>query len=547
VSSELTPIAPGEGPAWNVRDSQREGPLAPYVRAIRSHVPLVIAIWLAVIAGSVGGVVLRTEVYEASAQLLVTPVPAEDRSFLGLPVVRESGDPTRTLQTAATLADSHEAGAEAARQIGGDWTAEKVMDAIEVQPLGESSILAVEAQTDDPKGAALLANMFASSVIDVRSRELRRAARVAILETRAQLAEPNLPAGVAEDLSRRLSDLRSVREGTDPTLSISEEASVPLASQNAPPWLVVLLGVLAGGVLATGAALILELFTPQAVLNEGELLSIYPLPVLARLPAMPRRRWRRLFPPSAPYAGEAYRFVQAQLELGAGSPRAVLFTSPSRGDGKTTTIVGFARELAGAGRMTILMDLDLRSPRLATALGVELTRDITAALTGRNRLAPALTAVPRTPNLKLAGAVPGDGGAMLERAGRVMPQLLDEGRRSADYVLIDTPPLGEVSDALQVMDAVDDVVIVVRLGNTRPGHLRTMRELLERMGRTVSGYIVIGAEGPGADAYRYAAQRPARPEPPARVEAPRLARSGAPADRDPATRLRGAGGPDDRA
>jgi len=509
------PTAPAAGPDWNMRDSQRDGPLAPYLRAIRSHVPLVAAIWVAVVLGSVGGVLLRTEVYEASAELLVTPVPAEDRSFLGLPVVRDSGDPTRTLQTAATLADSHEAGAEAARRIGGDWTVEEVMAAIEVQPLGESSILAVEAQTDDPKGAALLANMFASSVIDVRSRALRQAARVAIDDTRAQLASPDLPAALAEDLGRRLSDLRTLREGTDPTLSISEVASVPLAPRNAPTWLVILLGVVAGGVLATGAALLLELFSRQVVSSERELLAIYPLPVLARLPASRRGRRRGRRAPSAPYAGEAYRFVQAQLELGAGSPRSVLFTSPSRGDGRTTTIVGFARELADAGRRAILIDLDLRSPGLATALDVELTRDITAALTSGNGLSSALTAVPGTPNLKLVGAVPQDGGAVLERAARVMPQLLDAGLESADYVLVDTPPLGEVSDALQAVDAVDDVVIVVRLGNTRPGSLRTMRELLERIGRTVSGYIVIGTDKPEASAYRYAAPRPAQAEPPA--------------------------------
>jgi hypothetical protein len=97
------------------------------------------------------------------------------------------------------------------------------------------------------------------------------------------------------------------------------------------------------------------------------------------------------------------------------------------------------------------------------------------------------------------------------------------------------------------VDAVDDVVIVVRLGNTRPGSLRTLRELLERMGRTVSGYIVIGAVKQEAGAYPYAAPRPAPAEPPARVEASRGTTSRAPADRDPATSLGGTGRSDDRA
>ena len=547
MSSELAPIATGGGPAWNARDSQQDGPLAPYVRAIRSHVPLVVAIWLAVILGSAGGVLLRTEVYEATAQLLVTPVPAEDRSFLGLPVVRDSGDPTRTLQTAATLADSDEAGAETARRIGGGWTRDEVMEAVEVEPLGESSVLAVKAHTDAPQGAALLANTFASSVIEVRSRALGRAARAAIDNTQAQLAQPALPAALAEDLSQRLSDLQALRDGTDPTLSISQRASVPLSPQNAPAWLVILLAVVAGGVIATGAALILDLFTTQTISSERELLSIYPLPVLARLPAPPRRGWPQRSPAVSSNAGEAYRFMQAELEHSAGPPWSMLFTSPSRGDGKTTTIVGLARALADARRKTILMDLDLRSPQLDAALGVQLTRDTTAALSGRGRLSRALTAVPDTPNLKLAGAVQQGSGAVLERAGREMPKLVDEARGIADYVLVDTPPLGEVSDALHVMGAVDEVVIVVRLGNTRPGSLRTTRELLERMGRTVSGYVVIGGAEPEAGGYGYAASRPAPAEPPGRGEPSRPERTRAAPDGDPAASLGGTGRSDDRA
>ncbi|MGH2968349.1 MAG: hypothetical protein ACRDK0_04695, partial [Solirubrobacteraceae bacterium] len=68
---------------------------------------LAIAIVLAVVGGSLAWLSVRSPVYESSAQLLVTPVPGDERSFFGLPVVREAGgDPARTLQTAATLADS---------------------------------------------------------------------------------------------------------------------------------------------------------------------------------------------------------------------------------------------------------------------------------------------------------------------------------------------------------------------------------------------------------------------------------------------------------
>ena len=155
--------------------------------------------------------------------------------------------------------------------------------------------------------------------------------------------------------------------------------------------------------------------------------------------------------------------MQAELEHSAGPPWSVLFTSPSRGDGKTTTIVGLARAFAEARRKTIVMDLDLRSPQLATALGVQLTRDTTAALSGRGRLSRALTAVPDTPNLRLAGAVQQDSGALLERAGREMPKFIVAALEIADFLLVDTAQLGERSNdaPLQVISTVDEVVRIV--------------------------------------------------------------------------------------
>ncbi len=78
-----------------------EGALGPYLRAIRSHRMLVILVTLAAIAAAVAWTVLRTPSYSATAEMLVTPVAQEDQTFLGLPVLRDSGDPTRSVQTAA--------------------------------------------------------------------------------------------------------------------------------------------------------------------------------------------------------------------------------------------------------------------------------------------------------------------------------------------------------------------------------------------------------------------------------------------------------------
>lgn len=516
MSSELPPnLHPSDRSDWSAgRTGQPGAALGPYVRAIRSHLPLVLAIVLAVVGGCVAWLAVRSPVYESSAQLLVTPLPADDRSFFGLPVVREAGgDPARTLQTAATLADSTAAAALAAERLGDEWTETRVRSAVDVLPQGESSIIAVEARADSPEQAAEVANQFATAVLDVRSRTLRRLVTDAIGRTRDQLDDEALAPPIRVDLSRRLSDLQSIRDGTDPTLAISEDASVPRAAQGVAPWLLIVLALAAGSVLAAGAALLIELVTPQPVADESELLSIYPLPVLARVPAdrAPRRRSRRQgpLPPLSPAAAEAFRFLQLQLELGKGRPRSVLFTSASRGDGKTASIVGFARELAAAGRTAILFDLDLREPGIAPALGMKPTRDITAILTPGGGVQRALTPVPGTPALRVLAAVKQEDGTLLGRLGSLLPDVLDEALQLADYVLIDTPPLGEVGDALQVAGDADETIVVCRLGNTRRRGLETVRDLLDRMGRTATGYLVVG--GRTARGRRYGYERAETP------------------------------------
>jgi len=70
-------------------------------------------------------------------------------------------------------------------------------------------------------------------------------------------------------------------------------------------------------------------------------------------------------------------------------------------------------------------------------------------------------------------------------------EFLDEARETADYVVIDTPPLGEVSDALRVTPHVDDIVVVARTNNTERFALQILGDLLERSGHEPKGYVLL--------------------------------------------------------
>jgi Mrp family chromosome partitioning ATPase len=480
------------------RESQTEGALGSYVRSLRAHRVLFAAVVLAVLAGSLIWLVVRAPEYQASAELLVNPLPQEDETFLGLPVIRDSGDPTRTIQTAATLLHSPEGADLTARRIDDGMTGDDVLRAVEVQAEGQSNIVAITAHADGAAKASRLANSFAQATLDVRATALRRDIRQVVqrLESGARGSD----AAAREEVDARLAKLEAVRTSGDPTTLLASRATVPPAPEGAPGWLIAALALLAGLVLATGATLLMETLTPRRLREEEELAASDDVRVLARVPALPRtwKRRRQASPlVSAPPSPASFRGLQLQLAVQGGDHRTMLFTSASAGDGKTSSVVDFALELAAGEAEVVLIDLDLRKPMLAQALGVSAQTSLEAALAPGGRLADALVPVPGLPSVSVVPGVADTRLATLELIGARLPDLLAEALAMAAYVLIDTAPLGEVGDALRFADAVDDVLIVVRLDHTSLASVEVVQELLRRARKPAAGYIVVGASPKG--------------------------------------------------
>src|SRR6266540_294282 len=153
ATREKQEVAPREQEEMAVRE-QREGAPVTYFYAIRAHPRLILLITLAAVAASVVFLALRSSDYEATTKLLVQPIPADDQTFLGLPLIRDTGDPVRTMQTAASLVESPPAAALVAKQRGGDSTTNEILDQIKISPEGQSNILAVTATADSAASAA---------------------------------------------------------------------------------------------------------------------------------------------------------------------------------------------------------------------------------------------------------------------------------------------------------------------------------------------------------------------------------------------------------
>jgi Mrp family chromosome partitioning ATPase/capsular polysaccharide biosynthesis protein len=476
-----------------------EGALRPYLRAVRTHVLLVTLVGLAALGGGIAYVSLRSPVYEATAQLLITPLPQDDTSFRGLSLLRDSGDPARTAQTAASLIDSQPAAALTAKRLDDGLTAEQVLDRTDVTPLGDSDVLAVTARADDPDAAARIANEFTRSALVVRRQALLTEVAAALAQVRTQLSAVPTRSPVAADLAGRLTQLRALRAGNDPTLSRSQRAIPPRSAAGPPAPLVVVLSLLAGLTIGAGAALLLELIDLR-IRDEDDLIRLGSPQALTRVPTLSRQEARaaEAVPLAVPPAvREGFRSLQIQLDRNSPEHRSVMITSASTGDGKTSSSIQLAAEVAGAGYRTLLLDLDLRKANLGPRLGLNAGDGsvFLSLITAQSKLSEVLVSAPELPGVQLLLAP--DFALTEELApsiSRWLPGILAEAKALADYVIIDTAPLGEVSDALRVATQVDDVLLVARLGHTRRDGFRTMLELLEHASCAPAGVIVIGSK-----------------------------------------------------
>lgn len=234
------------------------------------------------------------------------------------------------------------------------------------------------------------------------------------------------------------------------------------------------------------------------------------LPVLAMIPAIAGWKDREgtrvvaLTEPSSPTA-EAYRTLRTSIRfLAVERPlRTIQLTSPTAGEGKTTTTANLAVVLARAGERVVIVSCDLRRPRLHEFFGLSNNVGFTSVLLGEAPLSAALQRVnPDDDRLWLlaSGPLPPNPSELLSsvRAGEVLTGL--EGY--ADTVLIDCPPVLPVTDAAVLSAKVDGTLIVVSAGSTTSKQLSRTVEVLRQVGAPLVGTILNNA--PAESAYGYA-------------------------------------------
>ncbi len=188
---------------------------------------------------------------------------------------------------------------------------------------------------------------------------------------------------------------------------------------------------------------------------------------------------------------EAFRLLRTNLQFIDldHQPRCLVISSAVPGEGKTMTSTNLAVALAQTGRNTLIIDADLRRPRVASTLGLDPAIGLTTALVGKTEIHDAIQVHEASGLHVLAsGAKPPNPTEILQ--SKITHDLIRRLRSSYDMVIIDAPPLLPVADASVLAKLADGVIIVVRHAKTTKDQVNEAINRLNQVGARLYGVVV---------------------------------------------------------
>jgi capsular exopolysaccharide synthesis family protein len=205
-------------------------------------------------------------------------------------------------------------------------------------------------------------------------------------------------------------------------------------------------------------------------------------------------------------AAEAYRVLRTSVLLStAGSaPKIILVTSGQPGEGKTTTVVNTAISLAQLGAKVLIIDCDLRKPATHKVFGVDHSRGMSNYLSREVEIDSLIQKL-QIPNLSLlpCGPIPPNPAELI--SSEKMKQMLAMLSERYDHILIDSPPLINVTDPVILSTLVDGVILVVHGGKSTRDVVRRARQELSTVGAKIFGVVLnnVDLRAEGYDNYYY--------------------------------------------
>jgi succinoglycan biosynthesis transport protein ExoP len=440
---------------------------------------------------------------------------------------------------------------------------------VSAQQNGDSGSIQITADSSNPAVAAGSVNAAMDSYVDYLKQKAQdgytaAAARlqpqIDALQVRINNLDTALNAGdkspgtsnLRTSLSNQLGALQdrlTTLEGDLPfagtNVQVLKRAEPPSAPSSLTLRNTLLFGLGAGLLFGVLAAFLVE-FLDDSIRTRQELLGVAggAVPVLGVIPASRSSRADvvSLTDPNSPKA-EAYRSLRTAVHFaGSDKRQCVAVTTARSRQGKTETVVNLAVLAAQTGQRVVVVDCDMRSPRVHDYFGLPNDVGFTSVVYGAP-LSEALKRAPGSDNLYVlpTGPMPANPAALLasQRCYEVLASL----QADDTLVLIDTPPLLVVTDAAQLAPAVGGMLLVATARVSRRKQVRRALEELHQVNATVLGMVLYRADSTETGGYgeettrreRRRARRPmyaadpaiaATPAHPSAIEEPPSASSG---------------------
>lgn len=441
--------------------------LRDYLRILRTHWTLIALCGLITLGIAAGLTWASTPQYTSSVRLFVSTSSAADD-------VQANQGGQFSLQRVKSYANL----------LTGEVIARKVTEKLKLEDdprelatqISASSaldtvILTIKFTDPSPRRAQILANAVSEEFV----------AYVAELETPPGKDEATIKATIV-----------------DPA-NLSESPVSPNPQRN------LVIGLVLGLLLGAGIAVMRETFD-STIKSAKQLDAIIDAPVLGAISFDSQAVDTPLITSLDTYAPrtEAFRVLRTNLQFVDPDQDHKVFvvTSSLPSEGKTTTAVNLALVLAEGGERVVLIEADLRRPKVSEYLRLEPTVGLTTVLVGRVELKDALQPTSH-PNLTVlaSGATPPNPAELLK--SKAMSTLLADLRERFDIVLIDSPPLLPVTDGALIAAQVDGALLVVRHSKTTVDQVAAAQDRLESVGAHTAGIILSMVKASTSDAYGY--------------------------------------------
>lgn len=270
-------------------------------------------------------------------------------------------------------------------------------------------------------------------------------------------------------------------------ISIVDRAQTPQERSSPKPLLNIALALVFGLALGVGAALAMEQID-EAVTDPSEVEGLLKLPLLGTIPKITDMDPLEALQDRKSALAEAYLSIQTNLAFSTdhGVPVSLAVTSTRPAEGKTTTSYALARLLARAGRRTLFIDADMRSPSAHHRLNLSNERGLSNYLAGSDDLPSLIQHVPSHDGMHVMTAGPQPPSAAELLSGDRLERMIAALRPDYDNIVIDAPPVMGLADAPLISSKVEATVFVIESRGTRRG----MVQLAVQRLRAAKGQIV---------------------------------------------------------